>query len=97
MFCDSRVVFYDLKTVDVHEAFKPDQEVVYFPRNSIVIRRKYSVSPRYKGFLRSMLSETRWRGGAFDVQRENVSTNLSAGAVGFFAVCSVVADTTVVQ
>ena len=96
-FCDGRVVFYDLKTIDVHQVFKPDQEVVYFPRNSIVIRRKYSISPRYKAFLRSMLSETQWRGGVFDVQRENVITNLSPGAAGFFAVCSVVADTTLVQ
>jgi hypothetical protein len=43
-----------------------------------------------------MLSETEWRGGVFDVQRDNVSTNLSEGAVGFFAVATVVADTTVI-
>jgi hypothetical protein len=44
-----------------------------------------------------MLSETEWRGGVFDVQRANVSTNLSEGAIGFFASCTIVTDTTVVK
>jgi hypothetical protein len=77
--------------------YKPDKEIFQFPKGTTVIRRKYSVSDAYRAFLRSMLSETEWRGGVFDVQRSNVTTNLSEGAVGFFAVCSVVADTTVVE
>ena len=44
-----------------------------------------------------MLSETEWRGGLFDVKRANVITNLSEGAVGFFAVSTVVTDTTTVD
>jgi hypothetical protein len=95
--CDGKIVFYDLKTIDVNEIFKPDKEPFYFPPQSLVIRKKYSVSARYRTFLRSMLSETEWRGGVFDVQRSDVTTNLSEGAVGFFAVCSVVSDTTVVE
>jgi hypothetical protein len=95
--CQGRVMFYDLKTIDVNEIYKPEKEIFHFPENSLVIRRKFSVSPAYKAFLRSMLSETSWRGGVFDVERANVPTNLSAGAVGFFAVCSVVSDTTLVQ
>jgi hypothetical protein len=43
-----------------------------------------------------VLSETEWRGGAFDVQRENVPTNLSKGAIGFFAVSTVLSDTTII-
>jgi hypothetical protein len=95
--CEGRLFFYDLKTIDVNELYKPDKEPFYFPRLSVVVRRKYSVSPAYKAFLRAMMSETQWRGGLFDVQRSNVTTNLSAGAIGFFAVCSVVSDTTLVQ
>jgi len=95
--CEGIVVFYDLQTIDVNEIYKPDQAPFHFPRRSIVVRRKYSVSPTYKTFLRSMLSETEWRGGVFDVQRSDVPTNLSEGAVGFFAVCSVLSDTTVVE
>ena len=94
--CGGKIIFYDLKTIDVNEIYKPDQEVFHFPENSIVVRRKFSVSPAYKSFLRSMLSETSWRGGVFDVERANVPSNLSEGAVGFFAVCSVVSDTTLI-
>ncbi|MEZ4945274.1 MAG: DUF4249 family protein [Cyclobacteriaceae bacterium] len=94
--CEGRLVYYDLKTIDVNSLFKPDKEDFLFPVNSIVIRRKYAVSPGYKTFLRSVLSETEWRGGAFDVQRENVPTNLSKGAIGFFAVSTVLSDTTII-
>ncbi|MEX2235497.1 MAG: DUF4249 family protein [Cyclobacteriaceae bacterium] len=96
-FCEAKVVFYDLKTIDVNEIHKPERAPFHFPGQSLVVRKKYSVSPAYKTFLRSMLSETDWRGGVFDVQRSDVSTNLSTGAVGFFAVCSVVSDSTVVE
>jgi len=95
--CEGKIVFYDLKTIDVNEIFKPEKENFTFPRNTIVIRKKFSVSAAYRDFLRSMLSETEWRGGLFDVQRANVPSNFSGGAVGFFAVSTVVSDTTVVR
>lgn len=94
--CTGRLVYYDLKTIDVNDLYKPDKEPFVFPAGATIIRKKYSVSTAYRAFLRSMLSETEWRGGLFDVQRDNVSTNLSEGAVGFFAVSTVVADTTVI-
>lgn len=92
--CEGRLVYYDLKTIDVNEIFKPDKLPFVFPLHSVVIRKKYSTSIAYKNFLRSMLSETEWRGGVFDVDRANTTTNLSNGAVGFFAVSTVVSDTT---
>ncbi|HEY0772396.1 MAG TPA: hypothetical protein VGD31_18880, partial [Sphingobacteriaceae bacterium] len=68
-----------------------------FPSRSTVIRRKFSVSDRYRAYLRSMLSETEWRGSVFDVQRDNAPTNFTPGAIGFFAVSTVVADTLKIQ
>lgn len=94
--CSGRIVHYDLKTIDVNELFKPDQADFVFPEGSVVIRKKYSVGSGYKNFLRSVLSETSWRGGVFDVQRANATSNLSGGAIGYFAVCSVVSDTTII-
>ena len=94
--CEGRIVFYDLNTIDVNEIFKPKKEDFNFPANAIVVRKKYSVSLAYKAFLRSVLSETEWRGGVFDVQRADATTNLSEGAIGFFAVSTVVSDTTIV-
>ncbi len=95
--CVGRIVHYDLKTIDVNELFKPDQADFVFPEGSVVIRKKYSVAPGYKNFLRSILSETSWRGGVFDVQRANATSNLSGGALGYFAVCSVVSDTIIIK
>lgn len=95
--CKGRVIFYDLKTIDVNDIFKPRKTDVYFPEGTTIIRRKYSVSPAYRNFLRSMLMETEWRGGVFDVDRANVPTNLSEGAMGFFAVSTVVSDTITVD
>lgn len=95
--CEGRVVFYDLKTIDVNEGTKPAKEDFVFPAGATVVRRKYSVSPAYRSFLRAVMSETEWRGSAFDVERANVATNLSNGAVGFFAVTTVTMDSTVVE
>jgi len=95
--CAGKVVFYDLKTIDVNEMYKPKEDKFTFPERSVVIRKKYSVSPAFKAYLRAMMSETRWRGGVFDVERDNVPTNFNEGATGFFAVSTVISDTTVIN
>ncbi len=93
--CSGLVIYYDLKTIDVHELFKPAKTDFTFPVNAQVIRRKYSVSPEHRNFLRSVLSESEWRGGIFDVQRSNAGGNVR-GALGFFAISTVQADTTII-
>lgn len=95
--CQGRLVFYDLKNIDVNEIFKPGKTQFLFPAGTTITRKKYSVSTAYRTFLRSILSETEWRGGVFDVDRANASTNLSEGATGFFAVTTVVSDVTVIN
>jgi Domain of unknown function (DUF4249) len=95
--CEGKVIFYDLKSIDVNDLFKPGQTEFAFPGNATIIRKKYSCSPAFQNFLRSMLSETEWRGGVFDVQRANASTNLTGGAMGFFAVSTVLSDTTIIS
>jgi hypothetical protein len=95
--CRAKLVYYDLKTIDAHKLFKPDQTDFTFPSQSTIVRRKFSVSDQYRSYLRSMLSETQWRGGVFDVQRDNAPTNLSDGAIGFFAVSTAVSDTLKIQ
>lgn len=94
--CTATLVYYDLKTIDVNEVFKPAKEELFFPAGTTIIRRKFSVSAAYQEFLRTVLSETEWRGSVFDVQRANATTNFSEGAIGFFAVATVLSDTTVV-
>jgi len=94
--CRAKQIYYDLKNVDINEQFKPTQERVDFPAGTVIIRRKYSISPRYREYLRGMLSETAWRGGMFDTFPANAATNLEGGAVGFFAVSTIVMDTTLI-
>ena len=95
--CEAKIYYYDLKTVEAQELFKPAKVDFIFPHQSTVIRRKLSMSNEYRSYLRSMLSETQWRGSVFDVERDNAPTNLSEGAIGFFAVCTVVSDTLKIQ
>jgi hypothetical protein len=96
-YCQAAETFYSLNNVDVNKAFGPEKEKIKFPKGTRVIRKKYSLTNEHQEFLRSLLIETEWRGGLFDVQQGNVETNLSNGALGYFAVCMVVSDTTMVE
>lgn len=84
---------YTLSTLDVSQFFKPAAEMLSFPAGARITRTKYSLSPDHEKYLRSLLSETVWRGGWFDVMHGNLHTNLTNGAVGFFAASSVLRDT----
>jgi hypothetical protein len=92
----ARIVYYTVKSIDVNKMFKPAKERIFFPQGTIVYRRKYSMNKYQEDFVRTLLAETEWRGGYFDVQPGNVQTNLSDGAVGYFSVSTVVSDTTVI-
>ncbi len=91
------VYYYTLHTVDVSQVFAPEKERVYFPKGARILERKYSLAPKHAEFIRSMLSETEWRGGYFDVAQGNVQTNISNGGLGYFAVCTVIRDTLTVK
>ena len=95
--CSATEYFYTLSTIDVNKTFAPTKEIIYFPSGTTLIRRKYSLSEKHQEFLRSLLMETEWTGGSFDVQHGNVKTNLSNGALGFFAVCMVLSDSTMIN
>lgn len=92
----AHMFFYNLTTIDVNQIFAPTHEVVLFPHGSIMIQRKYSLSPQHEEFIRSLLMETQWHGGSFDIEEGNVYSNLSEGALGFFGACSVLSDTSIV-
>lgn len=95
--CFSQETFYVLDNVDVNAVFGPEKQKIYFPAGTEVIRRKYGITEEHQRFLRSLLIETEWRGGVFDVLQGNVPSNISNGALGYFAASTVVADTTVIN
>lgn len=96
-YCYAKETVYVLDNVDVNAEFGPAQEVIYFPKGTAISRKKYSLSDQHQKFIRSLLIETEWRGGLFDVQHGNIPTNISNGALGFFAVCMVHADSALVE
>ena len=93
----AKLYYYTLKTIDINQVFAPEKETVYFPEGAIITQRKYSLNQQHAEFIRSLLSETEWRGGFFDTAQGNVKTNLSNGALGYFGLCSVVSQTFVVE
>jgi hypothetical protein len=89
--------YYVLTTIDVNQIFAPEQETVLFPAGTSLQLKKYSLSPEYETFIRSILLETQWHGSNFDSEEGNVNTNISSGALGFFGACSVIFYSTVVE
>jgi len=92
----ARIVYYTVNSIDVNKMFKHDKERVFFPVGTRVHRRKYSMNTFQEDFVRTMMAETEWRGGLFDVQPGNVKTNFTDGAVGYFSASMVVADSTII-
>lgn len=87
--CKARLLYYTLPTLDVSQIFAPAMESINFPAGTIIIERRYSLTPEHAAFLRTLISETNWMGGLFSSEPANVITNLSSGAVGFFGACSI--------
>jgi hypothetical protein len=83
----ARLLFYTLPTLDVGQIFAPPVEQIGFPAGTLVAENRYSLTAAHAEFIREMLMETSWQGGLFSSVPSNVTTNLSAGATGWFAAC----------
>ncbi len=92
--CQASEVFYTLDNIDIGKLFAPDRMIILFPGKTEVVRKKYSLSSEHQRFIRSLLLETDWHGGLFDVEQGNVPTNFRHGIRGWFAACMVLSDTT---
>jgi hypothetical protein len=94
----AKMLNYTLNTINVnYTIFPQDKEEVWFPRNSIAIVKKYSVTDEYGDYLRALLAEADWQGSLFEEARGNLPTNISNGGLGYFSACSVISDTLIVQ
>ena len=92
-----KLFYYTFKTLDIIALFAPDKEEVFFPKGSIIIERKYSLTDDYAEYLRALNAETVWQGSLFDEERGNLPSNISNGGLGYFTACSVVTDTIFVE
>jgi hypothetical protein len=95
--CRATLYYFTLKTIDVSQIFTPEIEKIHFPAGTKITEKKYSLSPEYENFIRSMLLETQWHGGLFDAIPSNLPTNLSEGAIGYFSSCSVISLSIIVN
>lgn len=95
--CQAAQSYYSLNNIDIVKEFAPEKQTIPFPAGTKVIQRKYSLSEAHQQFVRSLLIETQWRGGIFDIEHGNVPTNFNYGVRGWFATCMVLSDTTVVN
>lgn len=87
--CKARLEFFTLPTIDVSEIFAPEMQKICFPAGTQITENRYSVTPGYAEFLRTLLLETNWQGGLFNTAPADVITNFSPGARGYFTACSV--------
>ncbi|MGD0709667.1 MAG: DUF4249 family protein [Bacteroidales bacterium] len=85
----ARLLYYTLPTIDESELFPPNTQSVSFPVGTVITIKRYSLTLAYAQYIRALLLETTWQGGLFDTEHANLPTNLSNGAVGFFATCGV--------
>jgi hypothetical protein len=85
----ARLHYFSLPTLDVSEIFAPVMEKISFPRGTIIIEKRYSLTSDYAEFLRCLLLETSWRGGFFDMLPANLPSNISGNgnAAGYFTAC----------
>jgi hypothetical protein len=90
-------VFYTLDNIDPGKEFAPERKKILFPAHTVITRRCYALNTEHQAFIRALLLETDWRGGFFDAEPGNVPTNFSHGVRGWFAACSVVSDTFIVE
>jgi hypothetical protein len=96
--CMASQTFYSLNIVDMSKEFAHllnPKQVIQFPSGTLVSRKKYSLSEEHQNFIRSLLIETEWRGGLFDVEQGNIPTNFVNGTKGWFGVCQVLSDSTI--
>jgi hypothetical protein len=89
--------FYTFNSIHVNELIRPPKEQIAFPLDSKVMVKKYGLNDDYADFLMSMLIETEWDGNFYFANSENLPSNISNGAKGFFSTCAVVIDTLVVK
>ena len=93
----AKLFFYTFNSIDVSELLRPVREEIVFPKNSIVIEKKFSLNPEFASFYRALLLETDWQGGVFDEASSSLPTNITNGGIGFFGVSAVLIDTIIAQ
>ena len=93
----ARLYFYTFSSIHISELLPPTKEVVQFPKGSIVFIKKFGLNEGFAEYLRSKAIETDWNGTFFYSTSDNLPTNLSNGALGFFSTCAVLTEVLIAE
>jgi hypothetical protein len=93
----ARLFYYTFSSLHISEFIRPAREDVIFPAGTIAQVTKYGLDDGFADYLRSLVIETDWNGNWFYGNPENQPTNLSGGAIGYFATCAVQKETIIVK
>ena len=93
----AELYFYTFSTVHISEFIRPPKETLHIPRGSTIYIKKFGLNNDFAEFLRSKAIETEWNGSYLYSTAENLPTNISSDALGFFSTCAVLRDTILVE
>jgi hypothetical protein len=93
----AKTFLYTFSNINVSELVRPERETILFPLGSAVRVRKFGLNEDYADYLRALVIETQWRGGAFYGDPTSLPTNISGGGLGFFSTCAVLERTVIAR
>ena len=95
----SKIRFYKYTFDKIHSSqfLRPKAAPAPMPKGAVVSITKYGLSDEFADFLRAQVIETDWNGAVFYANAENGHTNISNGALGYFATCAVLQDNLIAQ
>ncbi len=87
---NEHTVFYHFPGVEPNGLLPRTAEPLRFQRGDTLFQRRASMSEAYQRFTRAMLIQAEYFGGVLGSVPADVPTNVTGGAVGFFAASAVV-------
>lgn len=93
----AKTFFYTFSSVHLSALSRPQREKLSFPKSSRIIVKKYGLNDDFAAYLRAKAIETEWNGTFFYSTAENLPTNISNDALGFYSTCSVLLDTLIAE
>ena len=93
----ARLYYYTFDELYLIQLVGPPKQELTFPKGSQIFIKKYGLNPDFGAYLRGRAFETDWKGSFYFATSDNVPSNLSKGALGFFSTCAVLTDTLIAQ
>ena len=90
-------VLYTFNDFAISRLIPATTDTIAFPPGSKVTIKKFGLNEDFADYLRALVIETEWRGGAFYGTPNSLPTNISNDGLGFFSTCAVLVDSLVAE